>query len=206
MGIPLSRVLLDFGAVQSVLPPAGDGPPGAAAAIHDQAEAVFGKLDEAYARGVASGRAAAEAEHQQRLAEAIARAAEQHAAERALLVSGQAEQLAARLSSAVETSEARIADTVGHILTPFLSAELRNKSVEALAESIGTLLSGGNAVSLRISGPDDLLAALRERLGASPAAIDWQPGDRADVTVCADDSVIETEIQSWLDRVAGAHR
>jgi hypothetical protein len=206
MGIPLSRVLLDFGAAQTVLPAAGEGSPMAAAPICDPADALIDKLDEAYARGLAAGRAAAEAEHAQKLAEAVARLGEQHAAERALWVSEQAEQLALRLTSAVEALEGRIADTVGRILTPFLGDELRRESVDALAESIGTLLSGGNPASLRITGPDDLLAALRERLGASPVAIDWQPSDRGEVTVCADDSVIETEIQGWLNRVAGARR
>jgi hypothetical protein len=205
MGIPLSRVLVDFNAARTILPRPPQSP-SATAGVGDPAEAAFGQLDEAFARGMAAGRLAADAEHEQRQAEAVARAAEQHAAERALWVGEQAEQLALRLASAVETLETRIADTVGRILTPFLGAELRRQSVESLAESIGTLLSGGGCSTLRIAGPEDLLAALRERLGACPVAIDWQPGERAEVTVCADDSIIETEIQSWLDRVAGARR
>lgn len=207
MGVPLSRVLLDFGAAK---PPASPSPsPSPAMAIVpvcDAGQDAAARLDEAYARGEAAARIAAEAEREQKLAEAMAHAGQQHATERARWASEQADELAARLTSAVATLEARIAEMVGRVLTPFLTSQLRSRSVEALAESIGTLLSGGSNPALRISGPDDLLSALRDRLGASPLAIEWETNGQAEVTVLADDSVIETEIQSWMERLAGARR
>ena len=204
MGVPLSRVLLDFGAAKPASPAANQSSPRGVIPVCDPDQDVAARLDEAFARGEAAARIIADAEHDRKLAEAIARAEAQHAAERALWTGEQADALAARLSAAVQALEARIADMVGRVLTPFLTAELRSRSVEALAESIGALLSGGNHPALCISGPDDLLSALRERLGVGPVAVDWQPNGQVEVTVTAEDSVIETEIQSWIDRFSGA--
>jgi hypothetical protein len=204
MGVPLSRVLLDFSTARSV--PPVEQPISAMALIPvcEPADDVARQLEKAFARGADEARLAADAEHEQQLAQALARAETQHAAERARWASEQADELAARLISAVETLEARIADAVGRVLAPFVTAELRSKSVEALVDAIGALLSSGSNPALRVSGPADLLSALRERLGAVTVSIEWQPNEQVDVTISADDSVIETGIQGWLDRFAGA--
>jgi hypothetical protein len=122
MGVPLSRVLLDFSTIKAALPP---HPAAAMEAnpICEPVQDIAAQLDEAYARGAEAARIAAEAQHQQTLAEAIARADEQQAAERRRWTGEQAEELAARLTSAVETLQARIADAVGRILVPFVTAE-----------------------------------------------------------------------------------
>ena len=203
MGIPLSRVLLDFGATRGV-PAAPHQTSASAIPGCEPVDELARKLEAAYARGADEARLTADAEHERKLAQAMAHAAEQQSVERARWASEQAEVLVGRLTSAVEALETRIADTVGRILTPFLTAELRSASVAALAESIRTLLSGGSQPALRVSGPEDLLSALRERLGAGPVAIEWEPNGEVEVKVSADDSVIETELQSWLKRFAGA--
>lgn len=207
MGIPLSRVLLDFSPAKAASASASVVQHPSAAAVIPGSEAaddLARRLDEAFARGADEARLTADAEHEQALAQALARAEQQHAAERARWASEQADALSASLAAALEALEGRIADTVARVLTPFLTAEMRRGSVAALAESIRTLLSGTREPALRVSGPEDLLAALRERLGADPAAIEWEPNGQVEVTVRADDSVIETEIGSWIDRFAGA--
>jgi hypothetical protein len=206
MGIPLSRVLLDFGAANPVSPAARPGSPVSVVPPRDPVDDLARRIDEAYARGHDEARLSADAEHERKLAEALAAAEAEHAAERARWASEQADELAARLGAAVQLLEERIADTVGRVLTPFVAAEMRSKSMEALAESIRTVLSGANPPALRISGPEDLLSTLRDRLPAGAVAIEWEPNGEADVTVSAGDAVIETEIAGWLDRFAEARR
>jgi hypothetical protein len=206
MGIPLSRVLLDFGGARAPSPAPQANAPLSVVPPCDPADDLARRIDEAYARGADEARLTADAEYEQRLAQALARAEEERAAERARWASEQAGELATRLTAAVEALETRIADAVGRILTPFLTAELRSKSVEALGESIKILLSGAGQPALRVSGPEDLLSALRERLGAAAAGIAWEPNGAIEVAVSSDDSVIETEIQSWTDRLSGASR
>jgi hypothetical protein len=206
MGIPLSRVLLDFSAAKTGSTATQASSPAPVIPVCEPLDERARQLEEAYARGADEARLAADAEHEQTLAAAIARAEERHAAERARWTGEQADGIAARLIAAVETLETRIADVVGRVLNPFLASDVRSKSVQALAESIRALLSGASQPALRVSGPEDLLAALRERLGAGPLTIEWEPNGQVEVTVSADDSVIETEIQSWLDRFAGASR
>jgi hypothetical protein len=210
MGIPLSRVLLDFGAPTSFpattsFPNAEVDAPMSFAPPCDPVDDVTRRIDEAYARGADEARLAADAEFEQKLAQVLARAEQERSADRARWVGEQAEELATRIVAAVQGLETRIAESVGRVLAPFLTTELRNRNVEALAESIKTLLSGGRP-ALRVSGPEDLLTALRERLGEGAIAIEWQPNGAGEVTVSSGDSLIETDIQSWTERLAGAHR
>jgi hypothetical protein len=205
MGIPLSRVLLDFSAAKTGSTATANSP-APVIPVCEPLDERARQLEEAYARGADEARLAADAELERKLAEAIASAEQRHAAERARWTGEQADGIAARLIAAVETLETRIADAVGRVLAPFLVSDLRSKSVQALAESIRALLSGASQPALRVSGPEDLLAALRERLGAGPFTIEWEPNDQVEVTVSADDSLIETEIQGWLDRFAGVPR
>lgn len=204
MGVPLSRVLHDFSVREVVAPAPDEGV--AEIPLSQPCDDMAVQLEEAYARGFAAAQSAAQAEHDRKLAETTAAADERHEAERARWASEQADALSTQLAFAVDLLETRIADTAARILTPFVKAELRRASLDALAESIGTLLSGANQPALRISGPEDLLEALRERLDTGRVAVDWAPGEGAEVTVCANDSVIETELQSWLDRFAGARQ
>lgn len=208
MGRPLSRVLPDFRAAASVpLPEAEQGSTAAAGMPCPSCEAILAaRLREAHASGEEAGRSAARAEHELELAGLRARAEEHLAEERRRWATAQGDELATRLTAAVEALEARIAGPVARVLTPFATAGLREMMVRDLSESVSKLLSGGRHVRLLISGPDDLLGSLRDRLGACPAAIEWEPNEQVDVTLVADDSTIETDIESWIERFAEAAR
>jgi hypothetical protein len=204
MGSALSRVLVDFSAARSPSPAPQPGPTMSIVPPVDPADDLARRVEEAYARGADEARMAADAEHEQALALALAKAEQERLADRARWTSEQGDALAGGLAAALEALETRIGDAVGHVLTPFLQSELRSTSVRALAESIATLLTAKSQPSLRISGPEDLLSALRERLDAGPVAIEWQPNGSVEVIVSADDSVIETEVQTWADTLSGA--
>lgn len=207
MAIPLARFLHDFGAPtgapnsQQAAPAAPAEPPSGL-----MADATARRLDEAHERGEEAGRAAARAEYEQELAKIHSRADQELAAERRKWTVEQAEELAAQLGSAVEALEARLAGSVARVLTPFLDAELRAEMVRALAENIRSLLSSGRHPSLHISGPEDLLASLRDKLGGCPAAVEYEPNEQVEVRVVADATLIETDLQAWTERFAEAVR
>jgi hypothetical protein len=208
VNIPLSHVLHDFGRREPA--PAPREEPGRAAPIapagtlsEDQAARM---ADAAFARGEQAGRAAAAAGLEARLAAAEADLEERLAAEYAKWRSQHADELAARLATGLDELQSKIGAAAARVLTPFLTAELRAGMIDALSESVRTLLSGGGKAALQIRGPEDLLAELREKLGVVPVAIEWEPSPDPDVRVVADHTTIETEMQKWIDRFAEAGR
>ena len=208
MGMPLSRVLRDFGA-PAIAPSMDAGTVSAAATVAPcppGEDILAARLREAYAKGEEAGRSAAYAENERTLADVRAHAEAHLAEERRRWAADQGDELAARLTSALEALDARIAGPVARVLTPFVTAELRDRMVGELSESISKLLAGGGDLRLRIAGPVDLLGSLRDRLRAGPTAIEWAPGDQVDITLVADDSTIETEIGCWIERFAEAVR
>lgn len=208
MRTPLAHVLHDFGRPPPGPPAQAEPCPAVpAATLPAPAEDRATKLvDEAFARGEQAGRGAAEAELEQALREAQLRAEEQLAAEHLKWRSEHADELASRLASGVDELESKISTAVTRVLTPFLTTQLRANMVDALGESIRTLLSGGRHAALHIGGPEDLLAVLREKLGAVPVGIEWEPNQEMEVRVAADHTMIETDLQRWIDRFAEACR
>src|SRR5687768_11750349 len=103
--VPAARYLTDFGA-------AGDARAPHAGSMHAKSEsAAAAKLDEAFARGVDDGRAAAEAEFEARLEEQRTEFDARLAAERQEWATSTGEELANRLLAAVAEFEGRVAET-----------------------------------------------------------------------------------------------
>lgn len=208
MAIPLAKFLRDFGSAtedrEADTPAALAGGAETPVSLVDDTSAR--RLDDAYARGEQAGRAAAHADYEQKTAELRAHAEEHLDAERRRWAAEQAEQLAVQFASAVEGLEARIAASVAHVLTPFLTAGLRTAILEGLAESVRALISDGGQAALHISGPRDLLENLQERLSACAATIEYVPNDAVEVRIVADQTLIESDIQAWLDRFGEADR
>ncbi|WP_341991029.1 hypothetical protein [Azorhizobium sp. AG788] len=113
-----------------------------------------------------------------------------------------AETLQGNLTSAHEAMEARICDTLGRILVPFLSDAVRAQALQEMSALITRLLKDPKAPMLRISGPDVLLDVLRAR--HEGAAIEFQTSDAVDVRVTADDTVIETQLRAWTTHLTEA--
>ncbi len=109
--------------------------------------------------------------------------------------------LASRLDGALVEIEARIAASAANILRPFLFGLLRERAVADLAESVGLTLGGRDQALLEISGPEDLLAALRTSLANSAAAIAWAPNSTVDVRIVADQTIIESQISLWIGQL-----
>jgi len=207
MMLPLAEVLRDFRGPEGVSlrsQPGDSGAPAMAApAPIGRGEKTAARLAEAFAKGEAAGRELAALERERELAECRAEADAQLVLARQQWVDEAGERLAARMTAVQTEVEARIATQIAAVLRPFITENLREKMLRDLSAVISDMLAGGDYLRFRISGPEDLLARLRDLVGADHPAFEWEAGEAPDVSVHADDTLIETEIGRWVKRCRG---
>lgn len=200
--VPAARYLTDFGADSDARAHNGVARPSS----KDDSAAAAAKLDEAFARGVDDGRAAAETEFEASLEAQRAEFAAQLASEREEWAAGIGAELANRLVAAVKEFEVRVADTAARILKPFLAVEVHRQAIAELQASLDVLMATDADVSLSISGPADILDALRQHLAGKTAAVTYTPGDDCDVRIVAGQAVLETCLKNWMAKLEEATR
>ncbi len=120
------------------------------------------------------------------------------AAARAVWVAEEAERLAGAHRAAFESFEMRCAQAVANILRPFTTQLVIGRVTEALVENLEVLFKGRSQALFEISGPVDLLDALRQKFASRDAAVVYKPDDKIDVCVRAGDTIIETQLGAWL--------
>jgi hypothetical protein len=121
-------------------------------------------------------------------------------------VSEAGEKLSGQIASGLSSVEEKIAESVAHILKPFLIAELRRQAIDELLEAVRGLLSKGHGINLEISGPDDLIEVLRNRLPAEGAPVRFSASEGCDVRVVADQTILETRLGTWVAKIEEAAR
>ena len=164
------------------------------------------RIDAAHASGFESGKAAAMAALEARLEGERASFAQQRASERQAWVAEEAEKLARRLSAGLSELEARIADTTTRVLEPFLRAELRRQVIAALRADLEALLTQEPGISLSVTGPEDLLQALRDQLSGKACAATYLPNGEPDVRITAGQTILETRLGAWAAKIGEAVR
>lgn len=207
MAVPVARYLHEF----RPLGPVHSGPPGPSAirsvATSPVSEAILAaEVAAAERRGREEARKAAQAEAQERLLDAERRFEERIAAERLRWTTEQAERLCGEIGSAVSQLGTSISGAVAGILAPFVSDAVRAEAVAELAKATEVILSGRHDISLRISGPGDLLGALRARLGDNAAGIEFVPGPVSEVRVVGGSTLVETQLRAWAEQLRQAMR
>jgi hypothetical protein len=129
--------------------------------------------------------------------------AERLAAERAAWRTDVAERLASRLEDALSQIENGLADAVTRALTPFLNEAIRSRAVAEFAQTLARLKDGRD-VAVRITGPEELLAALHGPFAAQADIAEYMLGDSADLAAVIGDTAIETKIAAWRERLTAA--
>lgn len=143
--------------------------------------------------GLAQARAEAQAQHEAEREAFAARLAE----ERARWCEGEAERLADGFSAALRALDADLTQRIGRLLVPVLSDALRRRALDDLSVALGRLLAEPGQAAIRVSGPKDLLDALRERLGSQAEGMSFDPSAAPEVSVIADQTVMETRLAAW---------
>ena len=142
---------------------------------------------------------------QRRLEEAVAaekaRYEDELASQRVIWVEQHAVQLSTQIVEGLGRIEAILSDRVANILKPFVSDAFRQQSNAEFKEALATLLTGDDAGSMRIEGPEDLVQSLKENLGPHGGAIEFLPGDHVEVSVTIRDTTMQTQLRTWSDRL-----
>lgn len=160
-------------------------------------------LDDAYRRGHAAGVAEGEA----KLAEERVRSAIRLGEERAKWSDQQAVAIVSGFEAACREIETNIASSVARILLPFLTEAVRDKSIGSLVEQVAVLTGNSPVPVFKVTGPSELLDLVKTQLEASRrTGIAYEAADIAEVRVVVDQTVIETQISAWSERLEEARR
>lgn len=162
------------------------------------------RLDEAHTRGVLEARAEAEhtyaAAHDAREKE-FASLIE---SERKRWALDEAQRLSDLLGAGLREIETSLADCVTRVLRPVVSAGVRRGAVESLANTLREMIASGSYARFKVSGPEDLVRALSDKLGALHEAVHFETSNGVvDVVVHADETVLETRIGAWVAALNG---
>ncbi|RTE94369.1 hypothetical protein [Bradyrhizobium sp. LVM 105] len=160
-------------------------------------------LDDAYRRGHAAGVAEGDA----RLAEERVRSAIRLGEERAKWSDQQAVAIVSGFEAACREIETNIASSVARILLPFLADAVRDKAIGSLVEQIAVLTGNSSAPAFKVTGPSELLDLVKTQLeGSRRIGIEYEAAEALEVRVVADQTVIETQISVWNERLKAARR
>jgi hypothetical protein len=160
-------------------------------------------LDDAYRRGHAAGVAESDA----RIAEERVRGAIRLGEERAKWSDQQAVTIVSGFEAACREIETNIASSVARILLPFLADAVRDKAIGSLVEQIAALTGNSPVPVFKVTGPSELLDLVKTQLQtARRTGIEYEAADTFEVRVVADQTVIETQITAWSERLKEARR
>lgn len=162
------------------------------------------RLHDAFERGRQEGLAAARAEVEAVLTRQQGEFEERAQAERIAFRSQEYAALADQISAGLSEVEARIAEAAAHILRPYLAQEQSKRVIQALSETLGRILSSESPALLKISGPEAVLNALHDRLSSQAVQVEYSIEDGVDVTIEAQQTVIRSQLQAWLDLIDSA--
>jgi hypothetical protein len=159
------------------------------------------RVEEALERGRREGLAAGRAECAGALAEQQAGWAEPENERRIAWQANEYAQFAEKIDSALTAIEDRLAQSVARILKPFLIEERIKHITDSLSESLSKILSRDMPSMLKITGPEALLNVLREKLASQSVSVEYVAGDNLDVTIEANQTIIKSQLQAWIDHI-----
>ena len=206
MGQPVYRFLEDF---------ANDGPRQQPVALNirplagertPQPDQISRRLNEAHAIGRAEGEAM--------MRERMQRDVEQLAAEcerkiegiKRHFIANAADKLAIDLSCGLDEMVCVISDQIVAILLPVLAARLTEQGIKQFAWEVKAMFESAQAVSIELSGPDELVSRLITcletehdwKVGGKGPQIQRTTGSETELRVVHGCSMIESRLGEWL--------
>ncbi|MBR1216384.1 hypothetical protein JQ557_00155 [Bradyrhizobium sp. U87765 SZCCT0131] len=169
--------------------------------VVSQAEPALPEADDPYERGKAEGYGAAAAAFEQQLADERARLDAQLAEERRKLVDEAATRIAGSITEAGAQFEARVAGVAARVLEPFISTAIQKLAVTTFVEQLSGIVGDAARPVLRVSGPASLLEAVRSKLAARAIPVELRAAPTTEISVIADDVVLESQIKRWGERL-----
>ncbi len=164
-------------------------------------EDIEGRIAAARDEGYAEGAEAARAEAAAAIEEMRGVLEAQLGAERQRWIAEEGELLKAQLASGLTQLQDVLADSVGHVLRPFVIESLRRQMIDELVGHVASMAANPDKIAIKICGPADLLVELQTRLGEGVFAIEYEVRDGVDVQVIAAQTMIETRLKVWIDLI-----
>lgn len=161
---------------------------------------------EAAERGRAEAASEAEAQHQASLAALAARHRAEIAALKLEMSAVAAEIVPASIESRADTIAQAVAADVASVLAPLVEKAVAVRMVAALADEIRTACSLEGAGDIHLSGPADLVEAVRARLDGCSASITIGESGSPEIIVSMDRARWSTRLEAWSDALAEALR
>jgi hypothetical protein len=159
------------------------------------------RVEEAYARGKMDGLEIARADAAAALSlEQTDREARENA-RRLAWQANEIGQFAEKIEGAMTAIEDRLAQSVARILKPFLVEERVKHITDALSENLSKILSRDTPALLKITGPEALLSVLRDQLSSQSVAVEYVAAEGLDVTIEANQTIIKSQLQAWIDHI-----
>ena len=160
------------------------------------------ELAEAAERGRQEGLEAARAEYAAAVAAERKSWEDGEAARRIVWQAGEYARFAEKIEHALKAVEDRVAQAVARILKPLVNEERAKQITESLSENLSKILSRDAPALLKITGPEALLSALRDKMSAYAVKVEYIASAGADVTVEANQTIIQSQLQVWIDHIA----
>lgn len=133
---------------------------------------------------------------------------DRHAKDIAELHQQFAEESSTKVLAGIEDMEQRLVELTGsvaaRILGNFLTEDIRNRSLQKLADLIKAALTDGESVRIRAQGSLPFFQALTEKLPTYADQLAFTESPNFDLTVTIDDSVYETRLDEWSSVLAEA--
>jgi hypothetical protein len=130
-----------------------------------------------------------------------------HAAEQGALRSGLGAEAAALIEARFAAMEAELTalttSAAARILGNLLTGEVQKRAIAALSGRIGEAIRDGEAVRIRVAGPQLLCEALAAALGEHAASVEFSERASFDLSVNIDSSIYETRLAEWASELAG---
>jgi len=146
-------------------------------------------------------REAARLRLEQALEEERERHREELAAEREIWIQQEALQLSSQIIRAVGNLEAALSEKVARILASVIPDALKQNAIAEFTEILGTILSGENGSLLRVTGPEDILSAIKAGMALREGLVEFVPTDEVEVTLVAGDTMVQTQLGAWAERL-----
>lgn len=163
------------------------------------------RIAEAVERGREQGRTEALAQAEEMMAEERRIRDEQAILSRLEFQLGECAKLGDELASAVAAVEHRISGAVARILAPILEQARLEQVLTALVDSVTKLRVGSAPKFIQVRGPKEILERLAERSADVGVEVRFCERATIEVSVEADDTMIETHLAGWKDSLFAAY-
>jgi len=159
------------------------------------------KVEEAYERGRQDGHAAAVADCEAKLKEHAIALIKRNADERERWLAEQSSVLAEQLTTTWVQFESALAGTLARLLEPFLTGAIHQQAIREFILHLDAVVKEPTNAVLQISGPADLLDAIKAKVDVGPVAVQYVPNTRCEVRLTSDHAIVETQMAAWIKRL-----